>query len=163
MKIEYFLVIIIAMFIPQIVLAEPSADISTNADSIEKGNAAVANVTLTNVAAWNIKIVGSGAASCSNKEADVTPDAKNATKKITLSCTSTEEGIITFTVTGDITDASGETKDISLTKNVNVTKNNTVTINPGTGFLAEKIMWIVGILVIGYAFWYYKRLNLNKM
>ena len=163
MKLKHFLIIIITIFIPQIVFAEPVASISTNTDSVETGDSAVVNVTLTDVASWNIKITGSGAATCSNKEVDVTPDAKNTTKNITLSCTPAEEGEITFTVVGDITDESGNTKDISLTKNVNVTKGNAITTNPQTGFQAEKLVWVVGILAIGYAFWYYKHLNLNKI
>ena len=120
-KIKY-LIIAMILFIPQIVLAAPNATISTNASSIEKGKSVTATVTLTDTAAWNVKITGSGAASCSTKQADVTSDGKSTTKKFSLSCTSTVEGTITFTVTGDITSGAGQTKDLSLTKQVTVTK-----------------------------------------
>ena len=121
MKIKY-LIITFLLFLPQIVLAAPNATINTNASSIEKGNSVTATVTLTDTAAWNVKINGSGAATCSTKQADVTSDGKSTTKKFTLQCKSTQEGKITFKVTGDITSGSGETKDISLTKEVTVTK-----------------------------------------
>lgn len=116
-----FLIIAIILFLPQIVLAAPSASISTNASSIEKGKSVTATVTLTDTAAWNIKITGSGAATCSQRQADVTSDGKSTTKKFTLSCKSVSEGTITFTVTGDITSGSGQTKDVSMNKQVTVT------------------------------------------
>ena len=121
MRREY-LIIAIIMFLPQIVLAAPNANISTDASSIENGKTVTATVTLSDTAAWNIKIMGSGAATCSTKQADVTSDGKSTTKTFTLSCTSTTEGTINFEVTGDITSGSGQTKDISLTKQVTVTK-----------------------------------------
>lgn len=120
-KIKY-LIFAMILFIPQVVLAAPNATVSTNASSIEKGKSVTVTVTLTDTAAWNIKITGSGAATCSSKQADVTSDGKSTTKKFTLSCTSTAEGTINFSVTGDITSGSGQTKDISLTKQVTVTK-----------------------------------------
>lgn len=121
MKIKY-LIIAMIMLIPQVVFASPNATISTNAGSIEKGKSVTVTVNLSDTAAWNIKIVGSGAASCSQKQADVTSDGKSTSKKFTLSCKSTTEGTITFKVTGDITSGSGQTKDVSLTKEVTVTK-----------------------------------------
>lgn len=120
-KIKY-LIIALVLFVPQIVMASPNATITTNASTIEKGKSVTATVTLTDTAAWNVKIAGSGAATCSTKQADVTSDGKSATKKFTLSCTSTSEGKITFNVIGDITSGAGQTKDISLTKQVTVTK-----------------------------------------
>ena len=122
MKKFRYLIFAMILFVPQIVLAAPNATISTNAGSIEKGKSVTATVTLTDTAAWNVKITGSGAASCSTKQADVTSDGKSTTKKFSLSCTSTVEGTITFTVTGDITSGAGQTKDLSLTKQVTVTK-----------------------------------------
>ena len=98
MKRKYLIIALVLLF-PQIVLAAPSATISTSASSIEKGKSVTATVTLTDTAAWNIKINGSGAATCSSKQADVTSDGKSTTKKFTLSCTSTQEGTINFKVT----------------------------------------------------------------
>ena len=116
--------LILTMMIPQIVFASPNASISTNEDTIEKGKSVTAIVTLTDTAAWNIKINGSGAGNCSSKEADVTSDGKNTTKTFSLSCTSESEGLLTFSLTGDITSEDGETKDISLNKEVSVTALN---------------------------------------
>lgn len=112
--------LILTMMIPQIVFALPNASISTNEDTIEKGKSVTEIVTLTDTAAWNIKINGSGAGICSSKEADVTIDGKNTTKTFSLSCTTDSEGTLTF----DITNEGGETKDISINKEVSVTALN---------------------------------------
>lgn len=122
MKIKYFLFLLVILVIPHCVYAAPSASISTSSHSIESGKSVNIKVTLTDTAAWNIKITGSGAATCSSKQADVTPDAKSTTKTFDLSCTSVSEGVITINVLGDITSDSGETKDISLSSEVIVTK-----------------------------------------
>ena len=117
MKIKY-LIIILILFIPQIVLAAPNATINTNKNSIEIGESVTATVTLSDTAAWNINIIGSGAATCSTRQADVTSDGKSTTKSFNLSCTSTNSGSITFSVFGDITSGLGENIDISLNKEV---------------------------------------------
>ena len=122
MKKKRYLIIAMLLFLPQVVLAAPNATISTDKNSIEKGKSVNVTVTLTDTAAWNVKITGTGAASCSKKEADVTSNGKSTTKKFSLSCKSTSEGTITFKVTGDITSGSGGTKDVNLTKTVTVTK-----------------------------------------
>lgn len=119
MKIKYFIIALI-MFFPLMVYAQPNATINTNKNSIEIGESVTATVTLTDTAAWNIKITGSGAATCSTRQADVTSDGKSTTKSFDLSCTSVNSGTITFSVSGDITSGSGETKDISLNKDVTV-------------------------------------------
>ena len=116
------LFIIMFLMIPTIVFATPTATVTTSSSSIENGKSVTINVTLTDTAAWNIKIVGSGAATCSQKQADVTPDGKSTTKKFSLTCEASKEGTINISVTGDITSGSGSTKDISLTKQVTVTK-----------------------------------------
>ena len=122
MKKKLYLIIGMILFLPQVVLAAPNATISTDKSSIEKGKSVNVTVTLTDTAAWNVKITGTGAASCSKKEADVTSNGKSTTKKFSLSCKATSEGTITFKVTGDITSGSGGTKDVNLTKTVTVTK-----------------------------------------
>ena len=117
-KIKYLLLLL--LFMPCVVFAMPDATISTSASIIESGEKVSATVTLTDTAAWNIRITGSGQASCSSKYADVTEDGKSTTKSFNLECSSTGSGEITFNVIGDITSGSGETKDISLTKSVTV-------------------------------------------
>ena len=116
------LLIILLLAMPMMVYAAPSDSISTDKNSIENGQSVTVTVTLKDTAAWNIKINGTGAATCSKKEADVTADGKSTTKSFSLTCTSTQEGTIVFTVTGDITSGSAETKDVSLRKEVTVTK-----------------------------------------
>ena len=147
------LIITILLLIPKIVLASPNATINTNASSIEKGASVTATVTLSDTAAWNVKIEGTGAGTCSSKQADVTSDGKSTTKTFSLACTSTSEGTLTFKVVGDITSGSGETKDISITKNVTVTKarssDNTlkdlkVDGTTVAGFLSSKTSYMLG-------------------
>ena len=116
------LFIIMFFMIPTIVFATPTATVTTSSSSIENGKSVTINVTLTDTAAWNIKIEGSGAASCSQKQADVTSNGKSTTKKFSLACKATKEGTINVSVTGDITSGTGDTKDISISKQVTVTK-----------------------------------------
>ena len=80
------IIITLVLLLPQLVLAAPSATISTNKNSVEVGESVNATVTVLDTAAWNIKINGSGAATCSTKEADVTSDGKSITKTFNLSC-----------------------------------------------------------------------------
>ena len=122
MKRVYYLILALILFGPQIVLAAPNATIGVSASSIEKGQSVTATVTITDSAAWNIRITGSGAASCTQKFADVTADAQSTTKKLSLKCTSTTDGTIHFSVTGDITSGAGQTKNVSLSKDVTVNK-----------------------------------------
>lgn len=122
MKIRKLLLFALILFMPEIVFAAPNASISADASTIENGKSVTFTVTLSDTAAWNIKMTGSGAASCSSKQADVTSDGKSTTKKFSLSCAAKSEGTITFVVTGDITSGNGDTKDISLRKEITVTK-----------------------------------------
>ncbi len=124
-----YYVLLIIFLLPVIVLASPNATIKTSKDNIKKGETVTVTVTLTDTAAWNINIVGSGASSCSKREADVTSDASSTTKKISLSCKATSEGTINIKVTGDITSESAETKEISLKKDV-VVKGTSETDTP---------------------------------
>ena len=143
MKKVYLIIALIIILLPEIVLAAPNATISTNVSTIEKGKSVISTLTLTDTAAWNVKIVGSGAATCSTKNADVTINAKSITKDITLECKATEEGTIKFTVTGDITSGSGQTKDISLTKYVTV-------IKPKSSDNILKDLKIDGVTITGF-------------
>ena len=133
-----YLIIALMLLLPQIVLAAPNATINTDKSQIEKGESVTATVTLDDAAAWNIEIKGSGAASCSKREADVTIDAKSTTKEFTLSCMSTKKGTITFEVTGDITSGTAETKDISITKNVTVIKASSDKFN----------IWLIILVIV---------------
>jgi len=123
MKIKYYILLTI-IFLPQIVLAAPKASLKTSNDVINLGEPVIVTVTLEDVAAWNINIVGSGAGSCSKTEADVTNDAKNITKTITISCDTVNEGKMNIEVIGDITSEKEELQEVSLKKEVEVKKNS---------------------------------------
>lgn len=106
-----------------VVYAAPSASISVNKSSVENGGSVSATVTVKSTAAWNIKISSSGATSgCTQKFADATSNGQNTTKYFTVTCKATSIGTINFTMTGDITDASGNNIQVSGSRNVTVVK-----------------------------------------
>lgn len=106
-----------------VVYAAPSASISVNKSSVENGSSVSATVTVKSTAAWNIRISSSGATSgCTQKFADATSNGQNTTKYFTVTCKATSIGTINFTMTGDITDASGNNVQVSGSRNVTVVK-----------------------------------------
>ena len=116
----FFVILIMIILTPQIVFGAGSASISAPS-SVESSSNVTIKVTLSNVAAWNIKIKTSGATDGATKSyADATEDAENTTKTFSVTCNSKGTGTITVTVTGDITSADGANKDISLTKTITV-------------------------------------------
>ena len=116
----FFAILIMIILTPQIVFGAGSASISAPS-SVESSSNVTIKVTLSNVAAWNIKIKTSGATDGATKSyADATEDAENTTKTFSVTCNSKGTGTITVTVTGDITSADGANKDISLTKTITV-------------------------------------------
>ena len=129
----FFAILIMIILVPQIAFGAGSASISAPA-SVESGSNVTIKVTLSNVAAWNIKIKASGATDGATKSyADATEDAENTTKTFSVTCNSKGAGTITVTVTGDITSADGANKDISLTKEITVKEkqvNNSTNNNP---------------------------------
>ena len=129
----FFAILIMIILVPQIAFGASFASISAPA-SVESGSNVTIKVTLSNVAAWNIKIKASGATDGATKSyADATEDAENTTKTFSVTCNSKGAGTITVTVTGDITSADGANKDISLTKAITVKEkqvNNSTNNNP---------------------------------
>lgn len=116
----FFAILIMIILVPQIAFGASFASISAP-DSVKSGSNVTIKVTLSNVAAWNIKIKASGATDGATKSyADATEDAENTTKTFSVTCNSKGTGKITVTVTGDITSADGANKDISLTKTITV-------------------------------------------
>ena len=116
----FFAILIMIILVPQIAFGASFDSISAPA-SVESGSNVTIKVTLSNVAAWNIKIKASGATDGATKSyADATEDAENTTKTFSVTCNSKGAGTITVTVTGDITSADGANKDISLTKEITV-------------------------------------------
>lgn len=105
-----------------VVNAAPSQRFYTSAGSIEAGGKVTATLQLKNVAAWNVKITSNGATNgCDASFADATANGGNTTKNLSVTCTSTGVGQISFRVTGDATSADGSSTNISGVKVVTVT------------------------------------------
>jgi len=116
------LLLLLAFLIPNIVLAAGSASGSVPG-TIENGSNVTFTVNVSNTAAWNLKLSGTGATSgCSQSYADVTANGNNTSKSFTVTCKATSVGTITFTANGDITSADGANSNVSITKTVNVVK-----------------------------------------
>lgn len=105
----------------QNVYAKPSYSVSTTSSYIEAGSKVTASITLSNVKAWNIKIKSYGATSGCDQNISDTADT-NITKTISVTCTATSVGQISFVFSGDAV-SSGETEatNIDATKIVVVT------------------------------------------
>ena len=122
MKRIYKLIIIMMLLFPAAVFAAGKASMSVPATA-ENGSNVTMKLTLSEVAAWNVRLTGSGATTgCSSVYADVTSDAKNTTKTFTVTCKATKEGEITFTATGDMTSQDGALSNVSITKKVTIVK-----------------------------------------
>lgn len=119
-KILKKLLLLAVLMIPNVVLAAGS--VSGNApETVENGSNVTFTVKISNTAAWNLKLTGTGATNgCIQSYADVTADANNTTKSFTVTCKATNLGTITFTVSGDITSADGVNSSVSITRKVNV-------------------------------------------
>ncbi len=131
---------LIFMLFPIFVSAKPTASISAS-NTVEVGSSVTATVTLKNTASWNIEIKSSGQTSgCSQNFADVEQNGENTTKTLSVKCKATSTGTIGFTVTGDITDADGNSEEISLVKRV--------TVNPAREKSADANL--VSLAVEGY-------------
>ena len=116
MKKKLSIAILMLFMIPNFVLAAGKASGSAPT-SVENGSRVTFSVNISNTAAWNIKLSGSGATSgCSQRFADVTANGKNTTKKLSITCKATSIGTITFKATGDITSADGTNSNVSITK-----------------------------------------------
>lgn len=122
-KLLNIVLVIILSFVVTLNVNAASASISVSSSTIEKGNSVKATVTISDAAAWNLKIYSSGATSgCDANYADATSNGKNATKSFTVTCKSTQTGIINISFSGDITSEDGTNKAISGSKNVKVTE-----------------------------------------
>lgn len=119
-KILNIILLLMLIIIPSTVLA----DTSTSAPrTVEVGKNATFTIKISSVAAWNIKLVGSGATSgCSANFADVTADGGNTSKSFTVTCKATSIGTITFVASGDVTSSDGANSNVSITKSVTVVK-----------------------------------------
>ncbi len=101
--------------------AAPSYNFKVSSGTITNGNKVTASVTVSSVASWQIKILSSGnTTGCSKNWADATSDAQNTTKTFSVTCKASSTGAINFRLEGNVTDASGNTVNISGSKTVSV-------------------------------------------
>lgn len=129
-KIYITLILAIMLIFPQVVLAASGVSISAPS-SVESGNNVTIKVTISNVAAWNIKITASGATDGVTKSyADATEDALNTTKTFSITCNSKGTGSINIKVSGDVTTQDGKNTDISSSKTISVTAKTTPVPTP---------------------------------
>ena len=129
-KIYITLILAIMLIFPQVVLAAGGVSISAPS-SVESGNNVTIKVTISNVAAWNIKITASGATDGVTKSyADATEDALNTTKTFSITCNSKGTGSINIKVSGDVTTQDGKNTDISSSKTISVTAKTTPVPTP---------------------------------
>lgn len=101
--------------------AAPSYTFKISSSSITAGNRVSASVTVSNTAAWQIKIASAGNTNgCTQSFADATSNAKNTTKTFQVTCKGSSAGTIAFTISGNITDEDGNTINLSGSKSVSV-------------------------------------------
>lgn len=93
------------------------------------------SVSITSSAAWNIHVAASGPVSgCTINVADATADAKDDNKTFTSSCRATGTGIITLSLSGDVTSASdGNAVYLSGSRTVTVTERPSQNNSENTG------------------------------
>lgn len=104
------------------VFAAGSASLSVNKGSIENGSSVTASVTVKNTAAWNVTITSAGSTSgCTQKFVGDSGTGENTSKTFSVTCKSTSTGLISFTMSGDITSSDGTNSKISGSKQVTVT------------------------------------------
>ena len=102
--------------------AAPTYKLSVSSSTVESGGKVTASVTVYNTAAWNIKIVSAGNTNgCNDSWSDADSNGNNITKTFSTTCKATSPGIISFTVSGDISQVGGGTTNLSGTQRVTVT------------------------------------------
>ena len=112
-----------------------SGNIYVSKSSVYVGDTFSVSVNITSSAAWNIHVAASGPVSgCTINVADATADAKDDNKTFTSSCRATGAGIITLSLSGDITSASdGNAVYLSGSRTVTVTERPSQNNGENTG------------------------------
>ena len=121
-KIKYFSIFAISLFINVgYVFAAPSHSLSVSRSQIEVGQSVTGTVTVKNVAAWNIRVNGTGNTNgCSTSSADATSNGKNTTKTFKVTCSANSTGVIKISYSGDATSEDGSNTSISGSKTITV-------------------------------------------
>ncbi|HHX32884.1 MAG TPA: hypothetical protein GX713_01500, partial [Mollicutes bacterium] len=105
-KLSKIIIAIILFFSLKIsIKAAPSASLTVSRTTITNGESVTAYINLRNAAAWEVTITGTGnTKGCSQIFADATTSAKNSNKTLSITCRSTDVGIINFSLSGNVTD-----------------------------------------------------------
>ncbi len=98
-----------------------AASVTINSvDSTTAGGTITFRITIK-AAAWQLTGKGTGATSnCSFNEADASGNAKNTVKDFFVKCKATDEGQISFQVSGNVTDEDGKSENVNPNKIVKV-------------------------------------------
>ena len=132
MKLKYVLSLILALVFMLImttnVKASASASISATSTSVEAGTAVTITVKF-NAAAWNLSV--SGDKISGDSYASQTSDLSEQSTTKTFAMDTSTPGTYTVKVSGDITDASGDTQDVSKTVTVTVKEKKKEENNSG--------------------------------
>lgn len=123
-KIKILLILFIVSFTFNINASAASTTLSVSSNNINLGEKFTVYVNMSSAAAWNIHVSSSGPVEgCSINEADTTSDALDTSKKFTVACTPTGEGVVTLQLSGDVVSATdGIAVPISGSSKVTVTK-----------------------------------------
>jgi len=121
-KIKLITILLISFFTLMGNVEAASGTLSINRSSVELGQSVTASVTVSGAAAGIIRINGSGSTSNCSKvfEHGTATTVTNFTRTYSITCRSTSLGTITFRLSGDITPANGNTRNVSGTRTVTV-------------------------------------------
>ena len=134
-KIQIIIISLVAAFLLSANSFAASGNIYVSESNVYVNDTFSVNVSITSSAAWNIHVVASGPVSgCTINVADATADAKDDNKTFTSSCRATGTGIITLSLSGDVTSASdGNAVYLSGSRTVTVTEKPSQNNNENTG------------------------------
>ena len=133
-KIRLLIFIFIVLCLGVINVNAASATIKSNKTKVEIGDSFTISVVMKSAAAWNIHAKATGPASnCIINQADASSDANDINKTFSTVCKATGEGIVTISLSGDLTPASsGIASNISGSVKVEVVKKGTLPKTPST-------------------------------
>lgn len=130
--IRIMFVSVFLLLLSPVIVNAASAKITASPTTAYVGDSVTITATYT-AAAWNLTISGNGVSTA--KYADVTADAENATKSVSVKLNTSKAGSYTVKLTGDITDGTtGDTVNVNksvtvVVKEKPVEQKNTVTNN----------------------------------
>lgn len=123
-KLKFLLAFIISIFVLNTNVFAASGNLSVSSERVYIGDSFTVTTNISSAAAWNVHVSASGPVSgCSINQADATADAMDTNKSFTATCTATGEGVITITLSGDVTSATDGNA-------VNISGSRSVTVSP---------------------------------